>query len=199
MKDHFTVNFNMKKVALLSLVSVVFTLACIYFAALPTEELPNTARLPKGRRIGSKSIIRIIMIIGTLFFGIISIFLLLLIIKLTFINRAKKFLVINKDGILWYKPNIFSKPILIAWKHIEDVCVFNPKDYLFTNNDKHLKNKIIALKLTQEFYNNSSFFAKIIYRLNRNFSKGYEIHINLNFSNFNANEILNEIKKYRFK
>ncbi len=204
MKDRFVVNFSIKKLASLSLVSVLFTLGCIYIATLPSEEMPDAARLPRGGRIKNKFIIRVIMIIGIVLFGFASILFTSLLIKiilnkLIFKNEEKELLVIDSKGLLINQWNIFSKPTLIEWKHIEDICVFNPKDYLFSNNEEQLKNKIIALKLSQEFYNNSSFLAKIKYKLNKKFSKGYEFHINLNFSNFDANEILNEINKYRFK
>lgn len=204
MKKRFVVSFNIKKVAFLTLVSIVFTLGCIYIATLPSTEMPDAARLPRGGRIKNKLIIRVIMIIGIIFFGFASILLTSLLVtiilnKLFFKNEEKELLVIDSKGLLINQWSIFSKRRFIEWKHVENICVFNPKNYLFTNNEKQLKNKIIALKLTQEFYNNSSFFTKIIYKLNRKFSKGYEIHINLNFSNFDANEILNEINKYRFK
>lgn len=203
MKDKFIVSFNIKKVALWSLISVIFTLACIYFAALPTEELPDTARLPRGGRIKNKFIIKVIMIIGVVFFGFASILFTSLLIKLVlnklvFKNEEKELLVIDNKGLLINQWNIFSKPTLIEWKHIKDICLFNPKDYLFLNNEEQLKNKIIALKLSQEFYNNSSFWAKIKYKLNKKFSKDYAIHINLNFSRLNANEVLSAINKYRF-
>ena len=204
MKNRFVVNFNIKKVAYLSLVSIIITLGGIYIATSPSEEMPDTARLPRGGRIKNKFIIRIIMIIGIVFFGFASIFFTSLLIKiilnkLIFKNEEKELLVIDNKGLLINQWNIFSKPTLIEWKHIEDICVFNPKDHLFSNNVEQLKNKIIALKLSQEFYNNSSFLAKIRYKLNKKFSKDYAIHINLNFSKLNANEVLSEINKYRFK
>ena len=58
MKDRFVVKFNLKKVALFSLASVMFTLGGLYFATLPQEELTDTMRLPKGGRIRNKSIIQ---------------------------------------------------------------------------------------------------------------------------------------------
>lgn len=201
MKNRFVVNFNVRKVAFLSLISIVFTLGCIYIATLPSEEMPDAARLPRGGRIKNKFIIRVIMIIGVVLFGFASILFTSLLIKiilnkLIFKNEEKELLVIDSKGLLINQWSIFSKRTLIEWKHIKDICVFNPKNYLFTNNEEQLKNKIIALKLTQEFYNNASFFAKIIYSLNRKFSTGYEININLNFAKCDADEILSEINKY---
>ena len=203
MKDKFIVSFNIKKVAFWSLISVMFTIVCIYFITLPPEELPDTARLPRGGRIKNKFIIRIIMIIGALLFGVISFLYVLLLIKLilnklVLKNKEKEFLIIDSKGLLINKWNVFSKQTLIEWKYIKDICAFNPKDYLLKNNNANLENKIIALKLTQKFYDNASFFSKIIYKFNRKFSKGYEIHINLTLSSLSANEVLSAINKYRF-
>ncbi len=198
MKDKFIGYFNTKKVVLSNLLSLFVTLfiiliyICVF--TLPSSEILRV-RLPIIGQTENQFIIKCFIVIVTIPIEIYSISLFLLLIKLTLINKEKKFLVIYKDGILWYKPNIFSKPMLIEWNHIENICVFNPKKYLFTNNYKHA----IAIKITQEFYNNASFFAKIIYSLNRKFSKGYEFNINLNFSKCNADEVLNEIKKYDFK
>ncbi len=139
MKNHFVVSFNVKKVAFLSIISILFTLGCIYIATLPSTEMPDAARLPRGRRIRNKFIIRIIMIIGIVFFGFASILFTSLLIKiilnkLFFKNEEKELLVIDNKGLLINQWNIFSKPTLIEWKHIEDICVFNPKNYLFSNN-----------------------------------------------------------------
>lgn len=197
-KDKFVGYFNTKKVVLSNLLSlfvnIIITFVCIYVFTLPSSEILRV-RLPIIGHTENLFIIKCFLVIVTIPIEIYSISLFLLLIKLTLINKEKKFLVIDKDGILWYKPNIFSKPMLIEWNHIENICVFNPKKYLFTNNYKHA----IAIKITQEFYNNASFFAKIIYSLNRKFSTGYELNINLNFSKCDADEILNEINKYDFK
>ena len=197
-KDRFVGYFNTKKVTLYSLGSLFLTLfltfVFIFIFTMPSSKIP-TVNLPIVGRTNNEFITVCIAIVGTISFGIYSIFLLLLLIKLILINRDKKFLVISKDGILWYTSNIFSKPMLVEWKHIKNICVFNPKNHLFANNYK----RAVALQLTQEFYNNSSFFKKIMYNLNRKLSNGYEININLNFSTCNADEVLDEIYKYCFK
>ncbi len=187
MKDRFVVKFNLKKVALFSLASVMFTLGGLYFATLPQEELTDTMRLPKGGRIRNKSIIQILMMLGALFFGACSfafMFLLIALIlnKLIFKNEEKELLVVNSEGILINRWSIFSKSTLVEWEHVEDICP---------------KNKNILLKLTQEFYNNSSSFKKIMYNLNRQLSKGYDTLINLSLSTCDADEVISEINKYR--
>ncbi len=105
MKDRFVAKFNLKKVASFSLVSVMFTLGCLYFATLPQEELPDAARLPKGGQIRNKFIIQNLMMLGALFFGACSfafIFLLiaLMLNKLILKNEEKELLVINNEGLL---------------------------------------------------------------------------------------------------
>lgn len=204
MNNEFIVKFNVKRVALYTLLFVVLTLVFLYMATLPSNKLPNAALLPKGGRITNKFIIKNIVIFSTLFFGVTSLLFMLLLIKI-FLNRLilknkeKEFLVVDDKGLLISnKWNIFSKPTLIEWKQVEDICVFDPKNYIIKGRYKYLENKIIALQLTQEFYNNSSFFKKIIYKFNRKLSNGYEVNINLNFSDCYADEVLDEIYEYCF-
>lgn len=203
MKDNFIVYFNIKKVALWSLVSTIFTLVSVHIATLPSAEVPDTARLPHGGRIKSKFIIKIIMIVGSLFFGVASLLLILLLIKIIlnrlFLRKEEtEFLVIDNKGILIKNQlNIFSKPMLIEWEHIEDVCVYNPLQNS-RYNPKYFRNKSIALKLSQQFRNNLSLFTRILHKLNEILSHDYELHISLGLSDFNADEVLDEIYKYCF-
>ena len=202
MRDKFVAKFNLKKVALFSLASVMFTIGGLYFATLPQEELTDTVRLPKGGQIRNKSIIQSLMMLGALFFGACSfafMFLLIALIlnKLIFKNEEKELLVVNSEGILINRWSIFSKPTLVGWEHIKDICVFDPKNYIIKGDYKQLKNKIIAVETTQEFYKNSSFFKRMIYKFNKKLSNGYEININLNFSTCDADEVISEINKYQ--
>lgn len=196
-KDRFIGYFNIRMVTLHSLgllfPTLFFTTVCIYCFTLPSSKMP-TVSLPILGQTNNRFIIECIMAIISISFAIYSMYLWSILIKLIFVNKDKKFLVIDKYGICWYNSNIFSKPMLIEWKHIKNICIFNPKKHLFTNNYKHA----ITLNITQEFYNNSSFFKRIIYKLNRKFSNGFDIRINLNFTNCNANDILDEINKYYF-
>lgn len=192
MKESFVGYFYTKKVILYSLgflaLTLICTTICIYFFTLPSSTM-LTVKLPIIGRTNNKFIIECIISISSISVAIYSVYLWSLLIKLIFVNKDKKFLVIDKDGICWYNSNIFSKPMLIEWKHVKNMHVFNSKKHLFTNNYKHA----IALNITQEFYNNSSFFKRIIYKLNRKFSNGCDIHINLNFSTCNADDILDKI------
>lgn len=198
MKDKFVGYFNTKKVTLYSLGLLVTTLIliplCIYVFTLPASTV-ITAKLPIIGKTENQIIIKGLILIVVIPFEIYSMYLWSLVIKLILVNKDKKFFVINHYGILWYNYNIFSKPILIEWKHIKNICVLNPKNHLFANNYK----RAVALQLTQEFYNNSSFFKRMVYKFNRKLSNGYEININLNFSTCKADEVLDEIYKYCFK
>ena len=168
--------------------NLIFISGCIYVFTLPASTI-ITAKLPIIGKTENQFLIKGLILIFSICNASYSMYLWSLLIKLI---KDKKFFVISPEGILWYNYNIFSKPILIEWQHIEELYVLNPKRYLFSSDYKHA----IVLKITKEFYNSSSFFIKIIYMLNRKFSEGYEISINLNVAKCNAVEVFNEMQKY---
>ncbi len=193
MNNKFVVPFNIKKLALTALIFTIFTIIFINI----TSKQKNFITI-------------VIMNILTLFLGFATICIILSLIKiilnkLIFKNEEKSVLLaIDHRKLLINSPNIFIKQKSIEWRYIEDICVFDSKNDLFNYRDSTLlKNKIIALKITPEFYYSLSLWGKITYNINKKLSKGrgkgYGIRIYLVHSDFNADEVLDEIYKYCFK
>lgn len=191
MNNKFVVPFNIKKLALTALISTIFTIISMHI----TSKQKNFITI-------------VIMNILTLFLGVASISAIIALIRLilnnlVFKNEEKSLLVVDNKKLLINSPDIFIKQKSIEWRYIEDICVFDSKNDLFNyRNSTLLKNKIIAVEITQEFYYSLSLWGKITYNINKKLSKGrgkgYGIRIYLVHSDFNADEVLDEIYKYCF-